>query len=66
VPLLACPAVLPEHALLDKPAVALKHQSSLISGWIKNDRNFDNRYTGTKTMDLSSGSVPQQEKAVVT
>jgi hypothetical protein len=41
VPLLACPAVLFEHALLDKPAVAPKEESSFIQGRIRNDKNFN-------------------------
>jgi len=65
-PLLACPAVFSERALLGKPAVVPKHQSSLIPGWINNDRNFGNRNAGTRTKDLSSGSAPQQDKGVVT
>jgi len=40
VPLLACPAVFVENALLDKPAVAPKKQPLFIAGRTKHLKNF--------------------------
>jgi len=40
VPLLACPAVFLEDALLDKPAVAPKQEFSFIQGQMKNDKKL--------------------------
>jgi len=41
-----------EHALLDKPAVAPKQQSSPIqAARMKSDKNFDNRYMMPSLID---------------